>query len=133
MPLTIRKPKIEDFNLVNQLITETFNIPNHPIQLDFFVNPKIYCFCAFEKNKIVGTASLHIIQKSNRKMGLIEDVGILPNYQGKGIGKQLIKKLVQKANQLNCYKTILNCTSENMKFYEKLGFRQEQLQMTLRP
>jgi glucosamine-phosphate N-acetyltransferase len=65
-------------------------------------------------------------------MGLIEDVVVAPNSQGKGIGKKLILELIQCAEKIGCYKTILNSTTSNQVFYEKLGFSKEQIQMTIR-
>ncbi|MEK9613767.1 MAG: GNAT family N-acetyltransferase [Flavobacteriaceae bacterium] len=132
MTLTLRKPQIKEYNKVNQLIIDAFKTKNDPIQIDFFENPNIICLVALDDSEIVGTASLHIIQKSNRKMGLIEDVVTHPKHQGKGVGRQLVTELIKKAKKYGCYKTILNCTPENVFFYQKLGFSQEQLQMTVR-
>ena len=132
MTLTLRKPQIKEYNKVNQLIIDGFKTKNDPIQINFFENPNIICLVALDDTEIVGTATLHIIQKSNRKMGLIEDVVTHPKHQGKGIGKQLVSELTKKAKNHGCYKIILNCTPENVIFYEKIGFSKEQLQMTVR-
>jgi N-acetylglutamate synthase-like GNAT family acetyltransferase len=80
----------------------------------------------------LGTGTLHIIQKSNRQMGLIEDVVVAPNQREKGIGKKIIYELVQLAEKIGCYKTILNSSELNQLFYEKQGFSKEQVQMTIR-
>ena len=132
MKICIRTPKPKEFEAINNLICSAFNIKPRPLNFDFFNHPWIFTFIAVEDEKVIGTATLHLIQKSNRKMGLIEDVVVDSTYQNKGIGKKLINEIIAKAAQLDCYKTILNSAVENKIFYEKLGFNHEQLQLTYR-
>jgi len=114
------------------MINQAFSVSPLPLTLDFFEDPKINCLIAVSNKEILGTATLHIIQKCNKKMGLIEDVVVHPKKQGKGVGKLLMEELLMKAKKLGCYKTILNSTESNQVFYEKIGFSKEQLQMTIR-
>ena len=130
--ILIREPKKTEYQIVNNLITQAFKTKSEPIALAYFSNPDIHCFVAVNENTILGTGSLHIIQKSNRKMGLIEDVVVDPNAQGMGIVKKLIEKLLKTSVALDCYKTILNSTEETAGFYSKLDFKKEQLQLTIR-
>ena len=132
MHIEIRAPKRSEYTFINNLISQAFKVQTAPIELSFFTNPNIHCLVAVHGKILLGTASLHIIQKSSRKMGLIEDVVVAPNSQGKGIGKKLIHELIQSAEKIGCYKTILNSTVSNQVFYEKLGFSKEQIQMTIR-
>lgn len=130
--ILIREPKKTEYHIVNNLITQAFKVEPEPIAQAYFKNPNIYCFVAVNGNIIIGTGTLHIIQKSNRKMGLIEDVVVDPNTQGMGVGKKIIEKLLQTSVSLKCYKTILNSTEETAGFYTKLDFKKEQLQLTIR-
>ena len=130
--IQLRTPLKKEYILVNNLVSNAFKVNPDPVAPEFFSNPNIHCFVASIGDEILGTASLHIIQKSNRKMGLIEDVVVEPKVQGMGIGKKLIEKLIQTATDQNCYKTILNSTEENAGFYTKLKFKKEQLQFTFR-
>ena len=132
MPIQVRKPLKEEYNSIIQIINEAFSVASLPIALDFFDDSKINCLVAVENDEILGTGTLHIIQKSNRQMGLIEDVVVAANQQGKGIGKKIINELVQLAEKIGCYKTILNSSELNQLFYEKQGFSKEQVQMTIR-
>ncbi|MDA8948411.1 GNAT family N-acetyltransferase [Flavobacteriaceae bacterium] len=130
--IQLRVPLKKEYIHVNNLVSNAFEVKTAPVDPEFFLNPNIYCFVASVGDEILGTASLHIIQKSNRKMGLIEDVVVETKAQGMGIGKKLIEKLIQTAANQNCYKTILNSTEENAGFYTKLKFKKEQLQFTFR-
>jgi len=132
MHIEIRTPKRSEYTFINNLISQAFKVQTTPIELSFFTNPNIHCLVAVHGKILLGTASLHIIQKSSRKMGLIEDVVVDPKTQGKGVGKKLVEQLLLKAAEMNCYKTILNATNENSGFYTKLGFQKEQLQFTIR-
>ena len=102
MQLDIRKPFPEEFETISQLINYAFSVEPLHLASDFFKDQKINCFVAVANDEILGTASLHIIQKNNRKMGLIEDVVVAPNSKGKGIGKKLIHELIQSAEKIGC-------------------------------
>ena len=74
---------------------------------------------------IIGVASLYVIEKLTRKMGLIEDVAVDPNQRGNGIGKKLIESLIEQSKEKGCDKTILSSSEKNIPFYEKIGFNAE--------
>ena len=76
-------------------------------------------------SKIIGTATLLIEQKfihNGGKVGHIEDVVTRKGFEGRGIGKKIIKELIEVAREYGCYKIILDCDANVAKFYEKLGF-----------
>ncbi len=83
---------------------------------------------------IIGTASIFIEQKFIRnagKVGHIEDVVVVDDYQKTGIGKLLIDELLSYAHTAGCYKVVLNCKKEVAPFYEKLGFRKHEFGMRI--
>lgn len=87
-------------------------------------NYKIYV--AVLDSKVVGTTTLFIEQKfihDGGKVGHIEDVAVIKEYQGKGIGQKVVKALLEYAKKEGCYKTILDCTDDLVSFYEKTGFK----------
>lgn len=55
-------------------------------------------------------------------IGHIEDISINADHQGKGFGKLLINTLDNIAVNVGCYKTILDCSEQNIGFYEKCGY-----------
>ena len=89
-------------------------------------NPDYIIAVAELDGKIVGSTTLLIELKFIHNGGLvghIEDVVVDKNYQGKKIGENILKYLLEVANKRGCYKTILDCTDEVKGFYEKLGFK----------
>ena len=122
--IKIRPPQEVEYTIVNTIICEAFNIQSNSHHPEFFSNPNIHCIVAVLNDVVIGTCSLHIIQKSNRKMGLIEDVVVIPKAQTMGVGKLMIKEIIQKAVELGCYKTILNTSEKNAGFFFKIRIQQ---------
>ena len=89
-------------------------------------------YVVLTKKEIIGTAKILIEQKFIRggaKVGHIEDVSIHEDYTGKGIGKRLLEKCMEKAKKENCYKIILNCNESLINFYKKDGFKEHSICM----
>lgn len=83
---------------------------------------------------VVCSAALLYEEKVFHNMGKaahLEDVSVLPKYQGLGIGKALIKYMIDQAKSMGCYKLILNCSENNFGFYQKLGFKKHELGLRL--
>lgn len=60
------------------------------------------------------------------KSGLIEDVVIKSEFQGKGIGKQMMLHAMEVCKKSGCYKVSLSSNLKREKahqFYEGLGFQ----------
>jgi ribosomal protein S18 acetylase RimI-like enzyme len=121
------------FHLVKELLVDAFS---DNFDKDF--NKKFdnfssnFGFVVETNNKVIGYASIHIIDKINRRSCLIEDVVIDKNYRSKGIGRDLIDHLINYSKNKKCDKIILNSSESNIIFYEKLGFKRNEVQMIIR-
>ena len=121
-----------DFDAVKKLLIEGFSSKyKNDINENFFLLNN-YGFVLKEDEKLLGFASIHVINKINRISCLIEDVVIDSNYRGKGLGKLLINHLIKFSKTLGSDKIILNSQESNTKFYEKLGFKKNETQMIIR-
>ena len=81
---------------------------------------------------VVGTGAVVVERKFIHKMGLvghIEDIAVAKNQQGKKLGLRMIQALDYLADQVGCYKTILDCSEANEGFYVKCGFKRAGLEM----
>ncbi|ODV58666.1 glucosamine 6-phosphate N-acetyltransferase [Ascoidea rubescens DSM 1968] len=88
-----------------------------------------------ETQEIVGTGMVFIEKKlihNCGKIGHIEDISIKKSQQGKKLGLFLINYLTDIAQKNNCYKVILDCSQENIKFYEKCGYNKDCFSMAYR-
>jgi ribosomal protein S18 acetylase RimI-like enzyme len=81
------------------------------------------CFVAIEKRKIVGAIFSHLWGK----FGWIGTFGVLPEYQGKGIGKALMVKVIDYLDKQHGVTSLaletMSRSAENIALYSKLGFR----------
>ena len=118
--------------VINLLVSSLSSRYNNPPIIGTLSNPKSIFIVVEINNIIVGVASLYIIEKLTRKMGLIEDVAVDSNYRGKGIGIKLIQNLTSEAKNMGCDKIVLNSSKDNISFYEKSGFKVNEIQMVLR-
>uniref|UniRef100_A0A6C0JLA4 N-acetyltransferase domain-containing protein n=1 Tax=viral metagenome TaxID=1070528 RepID=A0A6C0JLA4_9ZZZZ len=90
--------------------------------------------CYIKPDIIIGTGTIMIEPKiihGGKYVGHIEDVVVHPLYRNKKVAKGIISKLVSHGNKCNCYKIILDCNSNLQSFYEKLGFQNKNIQMSI--
>ena len=131
--MKIRQLQPSDVKQVINLWTSAFSRNfNKTLNPDYINDPSSTTMVAYEGNTIIGVASIHIIYKLSRTLGLIEDVAVNKDHRGKGIGKSLVKKLIEIGKQKNCDKIVLNTSEKNSKFYEKIGFEKNEIQMIIR-
>lgn len=86
---------------------------------------RIRTYVAVIDDRIAGTAAVFIEPKfihSAGVVGHIEDVAVNPVYQKHGVGRALVKHLLNVCREFKCYKVILDCAEGVIPFYEKLGF-----------
>ncbi|WP_293870133.1 GNAT family N-acetyltransferase [Flavobacterium sp.] len=78
---------------------------------------------AKEDETILGFASYEF-NHSKKPKTKIHNIYILPNQQGKGIGKELIDFIANEAKQRHQKALILNVNKKNIaiRFYERIGF-----------
>ena len=124
--------KSHSSDVVNILIDSFSNNYDKEINESIFSSDEVDGIVAIGEGNVLGYASIHYIKKITRKSGIIEDVVVKENQRGKGIGKLLVKNLIEKAKKNNCDKIILSSSEKNLKFYEKLGFQKNEFEMIMR-
>ncbi|CAE6525967.1 glucosamine-phosphate N-acetyltransferase [Rhizoctonia solani] len=83
-------------------------------------------------DQVVGTGTVFMEHKLIRNLGLvghIEDIVVSPKMQGKKLGLRIINTLTHISEHQGAYKTILNCSNDNIPFYQKCGFKQKENEM----
>ena len=91
-----------------------------------------FIYLCLIENKVIGIITLIIEKKlihHGKCVGHIEDLVIDKNYRNKGIARKLLNFVIIKSRENNCYKIILDCAEEYIKFYEKLNFKKTAHQM----
>ncbi len=90
-----------------------------------FNNSRFKCF-VFDNTKLIGVGRA---LADGRDCSYICDVAIHPDYQGLGIGRNIIKKLVELSNGHK--KIILYANVGKQDFYSKLGFKKMNTAMAI--
>lgn len=84
------------------------------------------CIGVFDNHKLIGMSGLWVLVKYYVGKHVEPDnVYILSEYQGKGVGKQLMQWIYDYAKSIGCSATELNCYVKNkpaQKFWENQGF-----------
>lgn len=95
-------------------------------KMQTYPNYKVYV--AENEEEIVGTFALLIMDNlahQGTPSGVVEDVAVLNNLQGKGIGKMMMEFAMAKCKEAGCYKLVLSSNvkrKEAHAFYESLDF-----------
>ncbi|MDA0757321.1 MAG: GNAT family N-acetyltransferase [Bacteroidetes bacterium] len=131
--MKIRPLENKDIDQVVKLWINSFSDRyDQAINHNHISDTKSTTLVSVENKTVTGVASLYVIEKLTRKLGLIEDVAVNEKFRGKGIGKRLVRKLIEIAAAKNCDKTVLNSSEDNLEFYNKLGFDKNEIQMIIR-
>ncbi|KAG8996553.1 hypothetical protein FRB90_012692 [Tulasnella sp. 427] len=83
-------------------------------------------------DKIVATGSVIMERKFLRGLSLvghIEDIAVDKAVQGKKLGFRIVTALTEISESLGAYKTILDCSVDNIPFYVKCGFKEKEREM----
>ncbi len=92
---------------------------------------------ARDSEKLVGMATLYVIQKVGRRTAHLEDVVVLESYRGQGIGEKLVRAVISAGRSSGVMHIHLTSHPDRVaahKLYEKLGFKKREtdvLKLTL--
>src|SRR3954470_12366664 len=90
--------------------------------------PSYRFFVALVDGAIAGTYALILLDnlaKRGAKAGVVEDVAVLPEFQGKGIGRGMMEHAREQCRLAGCYKMTLSSGLPREgahRFYDSLGF-----------
>jgi GNAT superfamily N-acetyltransferase len=79
-----------------------------------------FCVCAYQGERLVGVGR---IVSDGVVHAMIYDMIVEPEYQGQGIGAQILTLLVQRCQEAGIRDIQLFCAKGMRAFYEKHGFK----------
>jgi glucosamine-phosphate N-acetyltransferase len=85
-----------------------------------------------EEGKILATGTIFFERKlifNTCTLAHIEDVCVISEKRGLGLGKKMVKYLFEQAKARGCYKVTLDCNDHNVGFYESCGLGKRGNQM----
>ena len=101
--------------------------------------PSYRIYLACDGSKIAGTYALIVLDNLNKRgapVGVVEDVAVLPEFQGHGIGRALMEHAREQCRLAGCYKMTLssNLARESAhRFYDSLGFERHGYSFRMQP
>ena len=134
----IRNARYDDIQKILTLLVDTFRPYERYYTEDAFVhaillssdeirkrleNPKKLVIVAVIKNQIIGTITATF--QDDRQVHL-QSMGVLPDFQGFGIGRLLLEKIERITREKNYKRIYFECfepLKKSIKLYEKYGYR----------
>ena len=122
----IEKKDLEDvFVLLNQLKEKDIDsIDKDSSWKNFTSNTSANSIVGIYEDKIVAYGSIVVENKIRGEVaGHIEDIVVDNSVRGKMLGVKLVKELVEIGKNFGCYRITLFCDKKLIKFYERNGFK----------
>lgn len=89
-------------------------------ELEKMIEGSWYSLYVYHENKLIGTGR---IISDGIITGVICGVGVLPSFQGQGIGKEIVIRLVNQCEKNKIFPQLL-CDKSLVSFYESIGFEE---------
>jgi glucosamine-phosphate N-acetyltransferase len=114
--------------------TRSLTISDAQLIIENQINRNHLTYVLYKDGIPLGIGSIIISERLIRNGGIvgqIEDVAIHKDHHNLGYGRMMIKHLVKTAKKNGAYKVILDCSAENVNFYQRCGLMCYHTQMRL--
>ena len=143
MNIEIREATIEDINIgLLDVFIEGYrfhqngrpdifnNISDETLKEDLIKNfENLSTLIILDDNKVVGYLAYRIKEKQTKKID-VDQLVIIEQYRGKGLGKKLMDEVKNIGFRNNCDRIELNCWMFNenaLAMYEHIGFERQRI------
>ena len=127
----IREDLADVFLLLNQLKEKDINtIDSETAWENFKSNSSSNSIVGIYNDRVVAYGSIVIENKIRGDIaGHVEDIVVDDSMRGKLVGVKLINKLINIGSEKGCYRITLFCEEKLIKFYERTGFKVNNIMM----
>jgi len=81
---------------------------------EFLSDPRHHLAVAIDEGRVVGMASaVHYVHPDKAPQLWINEVGVAPPYQGQGIGRRLMERLLDRGRELDCRAAVVGTERSN--------------------
>jgi aminoglycoside 3-N-acetyltransferase I len=128
------KEETTEFRSLVQIFKEVFEleieIPSNEHLRALLQKPDFFVVAVFLEGNVVGGLSIYVLHRyySEKPIAYIYDVGISPEYQGKGIGKKLMEETCKLCKLMGFEEAYVEAESEDIdavEFYRRTEFNSE--------
>ena len=136
MTYIFRTLQESDYEKYLSLINEFRKTIYNKEQFIYFLNnnKNIHIIVIEKNNELIASGTILYETKLIHDISLyahIEDIIVSSKYRKNGYGAILLQELIEICKGNNCYKILLDCQDELIKFYEKVGFKKNGFQMVI--
>ena len=132
--ITLKKKHLNEvFSLLSKDISNFKPKKNNlKIWNKLYTKKNSYSLVLLNSKCVIGFGSIFTITKvRGGKQAIIEDIVVDKKFRKLGLGKLLLKKLLDKAKKQKCYKVILKSKKNQVAFYQKIGFKKHNVSMQM--
>ena len=105
-------------------------IPDSQLVAEFLSDDRHHIAVAFDQGQVIGFASgVNYVHPDKPPELWINEVGVAPDYQGRGVGKAVVRALLQHAESLGCREAWVLTDESNRvarRLYASTGGRESQ-------
>jgi GNAT superfamily N-acetyltransferase len=104
MPVEIRLLGTDDGSVLTRVAPDVFDHPVAPRwSAEFLGDPRHHLAVALDGGIVVGMASaVHYVHPDKAPQLWINEVGVAPTHQGRGVGRQILEALLARGRALGC-------------------------------
>lgn len=126
MAVTVRILKPADAGLLASAAPGVFDhAPQLPLTTGFLKDPWHHLVAAIDEGRVVGFISaMHYLHPDKLAELWINEVGVAPSHQSKGIGAELLRTMLEHGRKLGCVNAWVLTDKTNtaaMRLYAKVG------------
>ena len=126
MSVEIRMLGPEDERVLERVATGVFDHEVDPaLSTEFLGDPRHHLAVALEDDTVVGFASgVHYVHPDKPPELWVNEVGVAPTHQRRGLGRQLLQALFDRARDLGCREAWVLTSPANgaaIRLYESAG------------
>lgn len=138
MPTTVRVLNSSEAHVLSDVAPEVFDGPVDPrYTAEFFADPRHHLAVALDETLVVGMASgVHYLHPDKPPELFINEVAVSPQWQGRGLGRQMLDALMAHARDLGCVAAWVLTETENMvarRLYTSVGGLEEGVRIFVVP
>jgi ribosomal protein S18 acetylase RimI-like enzyme len=116
----------DDSAVLGRVATGVFdNDVDSALSAEFLRDPRHHLAVALDAGTVVGFASgVHYVHPDKPPELWVNEVGVAPSHQRRGLGQQLLRALFARARQLGCHEAWVLTSPANgpaIRLYESVG------------